>query len=344
MPRKIFALLALFCSGFTASAGAGEARHDDDRYISLALNYADPDELRRVDGQGLGASFLYGFELGPQWFLEARLTGLILERGEAGGTDFYQQDLGVDALYRFGGQAGWQPFLLAGISAIRNDVDIESQDDVGYGVGIGGGVLSPPLGNLGLRFRLEARYVRDDFLEGMTDVRAGIGVQIPLGGGADDGAEYYGRGDEDSDSDGVGDYRDQCPYSLPYVKHDSSGCMLPDQTIRMYEVTFDNGTAILTAAARAELSALVLALRGQPDLQIRIDGHTDSWGGAEENRALSVERAEAVATHLTLQGVPTQRMTVRGFGETRPVESNATEAGRERNRRIEIVLLESPRP
>lgn len=348
MLRNKFALLALLCPCLfaTASAAGVPDNKPAERYISLELNYARPDDLRRVDN-GLGASFIYGFRLNPGLFLEARVTGLILERGDVGGTDFYQQDLGVDAIYRFGNVDAWQPFVSGGLSVIRNDVDIDDEDDIGAALGVGGGVISPPLGSLGIRFRADARYVHDDYLEGMNDIRIGIGVQFPLGGGSTRAAAdpYLGAGynGDDRDSDGVPDHRDRCPYSLPYVKSDTAGCMQPNQTIRMYEVTFDNGTSILTAAARAELVDLVLALRGQPDLQIRIDGHTDSRGSQERNRELSLERAEAVATHLALQGVSTQRISVKGFGESRPVESNRTEAGRLRNRRIEIVLLESPR-
>src|SRR5690606_39185056 len=113
-----------------------------------------------------------------------RFTGLILERGSFGGTDFYQQDLGVDALYRFGADGGWQPFALLGLAAIRNDTDIDDEDGVDAGVHIGGGVTSGPLGSMGVRFRAELRYVRDEFLDGMQDYRLGIGIAVPLGGSA----------------------------------------------------------------------------------------------------------------------------------------------------------------
>lgn len=348
MLRRTFVLLALLALAAVPAATAAETGvHDDagndNRYLSLQLNYAEPDELRRVDGQGLGATLVYGFELDPRWALEARLTGLVLERGEAGGTDFYQQDLGVDAIYRFGSLTGFQPFALMGLSVIRNDVDIPALDDTGFGAHAGIGFVTGPLGDMGLRFRMIARYTHDDYLDGVQDTRIGIGIQLPLGRKSAAGsARADGTVRDDQDGDGVADYQDRCPNSLPYVTSDSSGCMQPNQTIRMYEVTFDNGTSILTSAARAELAELVMALRGQPRLRVRIDGHTDAWGNPAENRRLSMERAEAVATYLALQGIATQRLDVRGFGETRPVESNATEAGRERNRRIEIVLLPPP--
>lgn len=342
MSGKRVALFLLTGAGFFITT----AHADDERsYFAVGFNHAQMDDARGIDGDGMGATFLYGTHLGGDWFLETRVTGLILERGDAGGTDFYQQDLGVDAVYRFGGDNGWQPFALLGVSAIRNDVEDEDLDEVNAGMHAGLGVVSGPLGGMDMRFRIDVRYVNDDYLDGLQDVRAGIGIEIPLGGRAVSTPrrqEESSLASGDRDGDGVSDDLDACSNSLPYVEHDTAGCMLPDQTIRMYEVTFNNGTSILTAAAREELSPLVLALRDQPNIRVRIDGHTDSLGGSADNRRLSQERAEAVATHLALQGVPTQRITTRGFGESRPVATNSTAAGREKNRRIEIVLLAQP--
>lgn len=340
MFRKYILLLASLC--FPASDVCSAA---EDNYLAVQLNIAEPDSVRRVDGNGLGATFLYGFPIRNNFFIEARFTGLVLERDVPGETDFYQQEIGADAVYRFGDAGSWQPFVLLGLGAVRNDVDIDEDDGVTAGFHVGGGVTSGDLGDLGLKLRADVRYVHDQFIDGVQDLRIGLGIQIPLG---DDSGRTPNRAagrfneEEDRDSDGVVDYMDVCPNSLPYVRHDEKGCMEPNQTIRLYEVTFNNGTSILTSAAREELGAMVRALRGQPGLPIRINGHTDALGATEENRRLSLERAEAVATHLALQGVPTQRMDVKGYGESQPVDTNATAAGRERNRRIEIVLLEPP--
>lgn len=334
----------LVIAGMFASANAAEP---DDRYLGIQVNAVNVDSDRRVEGNGFGVTFLKGFPIRDNIFIEARLTGLVLERGIPDATDFYQQDIGADAVYwfdTFGG--GWQPFVLGGLAAIRDDTDIDEEDGFSLGVHAGGGIVSGPLGNLGLKFRADLRYVHDEFMDGMQDIRLGLGIQIPLGEKSRPSAASRSgdfktlAGGEDRDDDGVADVLDRCPNSLSYVRHDERGCMEPNQTIRLYEVTFNNGTSILTAAAREELASIVRALRGQPDLRVQINGHTDSLGDPDANQALSIERAEAVATYLALQGVPTQRLTIKGFGQTQPVESNSTAAGRERNRRIEIVLLE----
>lgn len=318
-----------------APASAAEPRAES--YLGFFLNYADTDTARRTDGSAYGASFLYAWPLTDNWQFETRFTGLVLERGGRG-TDFYQQDLGLDVAYRFGQFGAVQPFAIFGLSAIRNDVDLDELDDVSAAANAGIGLTTGPLGGHGLRFRAELRYVHDDYLEGMGDMRLGLGLEIPLAGRNGERDQRRRRADEDGD--GVPDPADHCPASLPAMRYDERGCMLPGQRIRLHDVEFDPGTAILASASRAELMRIVRALRGQPQLRVMIAGHTDSTGDPAGNLALSRDRAEAVATYFVLQGIATQRLRVRGFGETQPVASNGSEEGRARNRRIELHFLE----
>jgi OOP family OmpA-OmpF porin len=70
---------------------------------------------------------------------------------------------------------------------------------------------------------------------------------------------------------------------------------------------------------------------------VRVEGHTDWIGSEEYNQALSVRRAEAVYRYLVNRGVEPERFTVEGFGKSRPIASNDTEAGRAQNRRVELI-------
>ena len=72
---------------------------------------------------------------------------------------------------------------------------------------------------------------------------------------------------------------------------------------------------------------------------VQITGYTDSTGSAALNNSLSLQRANAVANYLRLQGVSADRIVTEGAGSRNPIASNATPAGREQNRRVEIVLL-----
>ena len=104
-------------------------------------------------------------------------------------------------------------------------------------------------------------------------------------------------------------------------------------------VRFDSGSSRLTGSSEAELGQILAALQGNPGLRIRIEGYTDSSGGADTNRRLSQQRADAVRDWLVERGIAAGRLEARGFGEDDPVASNDTAGGREQNRRVEIVGL-----
>jgi OOP family OmpA-OmpF porin len=104
-------------------------------------------------------------------------------------------------------------------------------------------------------------------------------------------------------------------------------------------VSFEFNSAELTARARETLRGVVEALRGEPGLRAEIAGHTDASGPDEYNQRLSQQRSESVQQYLVSQGIDRNRLVARGYGESRPVADNSTDAGRERNRRVEFNVL-----
>jgi outer membrane protein OmpA-like peptidoglycan-associated protein len=108
--------------------------------------------------------------------------------------------------------------------------------------------------------------------------------------------------------------------------------------VTMADILFDFGKYDLRPEARealAKLSGIVLA---HPGLKLAVEGHTDNVGGDEFNQVLSEKRAEAVRGYLIQQGLEAGTITAMGFGKTRPVASNDTPAGRQQNRRVELVV------
>ena len=104
------------------------------------------------------------------------------------------------------------------------------------------------------------------------------------------------------------------------------------------DVLFDVGQATLKPGAYNDISRLAQFLRENPGRAVRIEGHTDSTGSMTTNMILSERRAEAVASALVADGVDRGRVATAGLGPDYPVATNATAAGRQQNRRVEIVI------
>ena len=108
--------------------------------------------------------------------------------------------------------------------------------------------------------------------------------------------------------------------------------------VNMSDVLFDTGKYTLKPGAREKLSKVAGILLAYPGLNIEVDGHTDNVGGDEYNQNLSEQRAGSVRDYLVAQGVATNSITAKGFGKTQPVGTNDTAAGRQINRRVELVV------
>jgi outer membrane protein OmpA-like peptidoglycan-associated protein len=106
----------------------------------------------------------------------------------------------------------------------------------------------------------------------------------------------------------------------------------------MPDVLFENARYTLRPAARESLAKVAGILLAYPDLRLEVDGHTDSVGSDAYNQDLSEKRAGAVRDYLVQQGLPVASVTTMGFGKTQPIASNTTAAGRQQNRRVEVVV------
>ena len=108
--------------------------------------------------------------------------------------------------------------------------------------------------------------------------------------------------------------------------------------VNLSDVLFDTGSAVLKPGAREKLARVAGILLSHPELKLQVEGHTDSVGGADYNQHLSENRAESVRTYLVSQGIASNAVAMRGFGDTQPVASNDSAAGRQQNRRVELVV------
>jgi len=174
----------------------------------------------------------------------------------------------------------------------------------------------------------------------------------------------------DADGDGVADYLDKCPGTPAGVKVDATGCPLdtdgdgvPDYQDKCPDragpasnkgcpemkaeakkilneatkyINFDFNKATLKASSYPKLEQMVQILNDYPDYSLSIAGHTDSKGADNYNLRLSYERAAAARKYLLGKGIPADRIEARGYGETKPIATNATAAGQALNRRVDF--------
>ena len=113
---------------------------------------------------------------------------------------------------------------------------------------------------------------------------------------------------------------------------------LPKQ-YKLDNVYFESGKATLTASSFKELDQLVEYLTMKKTLSIEIAGHTDNVGTPEGNLKLSQDRSNAVRDYLVKKGIATSRLVPKGYGDTQPIASNDTDAGKQKNRRTEVRVI-----
>lgn len=124
------------------------------------------------------------------------------------------------------------------------------------------------------------------------------------------------------------------PAPVAYVAPEPAA---PAKKLVLEGVNFDFDKATLRPADVSDLDKNVDQLKTWGDVDIEVAGHTDSMGSDKYNMTLSRQRAEAVRNYLISKGVAANRLTAKGYGESQPVADNATEEGRFKNRRVELI-------
>jgi OOP family OmpA-OmpF porin len=156
----------------------------------------------------------------------------------------------------------------------------------------------------------------------------------------------------DSDGDGVPDFYDKCPNTPAGTKVDGSGCPLPvAKDVKIYvteadrqvvkeavrNLEFDFGKATIRQHSDESLNKLAQLMVAK-GFSLKLSGYTDNVGSVEANLKLSRNRAEAVKTYLSAQGVDQIKIQAEGYGKSNPIATNKTAKGRQQNRRVEFSL------
>lgn len=145
----------------------------------------------------------------------------------------------------------------------------------------------------------------------------------------------------DGDGDGVADNRDLCPDTPTGTRVDFTGCVAA-RPITLRGVNFKLDSAELTPASSAILDRVARTLSSHPEVTVEVGGHTDSQGDDAYNLDLSARRAATVVGYLIEHGVAADKLTSRGYGETRLIDTADTAAAHATNRRVELTRTDSP--
>ena len=235
---------------------------------------------------------------------------------------------------------------LEALAGFRHRMSDDWQLTAGLGRGF---ALSSGYGRTGLRAFASVRY-ESDFIEpppGVEPDRDKDGVMDTEDRCPEEPGPAELDGCFDRDGDTIPDIQDRCPDEKGVPKFD--GCP-PNKPVAVFEdggltlfgtISFDSGKDTLKQESFEVVDTVAKLLKEHPEItRIRVDGHTDDVGKAEANLDLSDRRAAAVVKYLaTKGGVERGRLESKGFGESQPIDSNATALGRAKNRRVEFTVL-----
>ncbi|MYL27963.1 MULTISPECIES: OmpA family protein [Halomonadaceae] len=331
---------------------------------------------QRQDSADLDSALLPGLQIGyrfqSDWSVQALYeTGELDAEQGSGETDL--DTAVIEGRRHFGSfdLAGFEPY--AGIAVGHHEFSANGSDDTETLTGIGVGVQRAVASNVFIDVGARHDFILDNSRQ---DTQVYLGVNYAFGTGGDEPAptpQQEPAKPQDSDNDGVPDSRDDCPDTPAGTPVNDAGCAIerdsdndgvtnrndqcPDtpegakvndqgchetlkESVReTLNVRFETASANVTEGSLPEIRDVAEAMREFPESTLVLEGHTDSVGNAEANRALSQRRAEAVKQVLVEEmGIAADRVSAEGYGESQPVADNDTAEGRAQNRRVESVL------
>lgn len=282
----------------------------------------------------------FGYVLNKNWTLEAVASGFSTQQSTTN-VDVDGRQYRLDALYNIDTTSLWRPYVAFGVGDQTLKIK-GSPNDRDTLVNLGAGLKHSLGGNWEFRSDIRAFNSLDreytdlainagiSYLFGAEPVKAAPVVAAPV-------AVPAPKPEVDSDGDGVFDSKDQCPDTPKQYKVDAVGCPLElTETVAVkLAVKFDTAKSIVKDEYVDDIGNLAKFMNQYANTVVTVEGHTDSQGSDAYNEKLSQQRAEAVKQVLiTKFGIAADRVTAKGYGESKPVGDNNTAAGREENRRV----------
>jgi OOP family OmpA-OmpF porin len=331
MSRITRTLMALSCTVVAGHALAAEL--DTRLYLTPSVNFTvtDSDWYHK---QGIDNDFGFGLGVGKaisqSWNLELNANYAAYNIKNSTGT-LKNTGLGLDALYIFNRNASFTPYAVVGVGGVQTRAPGISETNWAANAGVG---AMKWIKDIAVRGDVRYRYINEVGGVNPGDWVATVALMIPLGSKpvppapAPEPQPVAQPAPEPMPAPAPAPV-EQAPVERP----------APQTKIILEGTNFDFDKATLRPAGKAKLDENVKVLTTYPDINVEIAGYTDSIGTAKYNMGLSKRRAATVKKYLESKGIADSRMTSKGFGETHPVASNKTAAGRAKNRRVEILIL-----
>jgi OOP family OmpA-OmpF porin len=337
MKNKLTMAAAAACFSLTGIAFPAAAEVPITLNAGVGYWFFDRD-LRGFDVDDTSTPFVgmeYAFN--DNWAAEVLFADKNDSDLKGGGPDVDITTWQLGMLYYGGSYIGdaWRlrPYVALGAGEIK--IDADQFDTVETTVNGGVGVRWMLGKRIGLRLESRALYSVD---ESDTDILVSAGLNYYLGKVTADPVVVE---PVDSDGDGVTDDRDRCPGTPLGTRVDADGCPLAVAQVASIKLKVNFGFNSTKVEERyfSDLGELAVFLKRFSDLEVVVEGHTDSVGPEDYNQQLSQARAQAVVDTLVNQhGIDAARLEPKGYGESQPVASNDTEEGRAENRRVMATL------
>lgn len=355
----------LLCAAALALCVSSPLQAESELQLNIPYYFFDDHAVDDDVGLGIG----YGYRFNNAWGLELTYTQVDTELARST-TDMKLKHWQINGLYHFNVESALKPFLMVGIGHLEGDAGSLDDDTLASTLGVGIKYDITPR----WRFRTDARWhYADDGPSDIYAVT--LGLSYVLGGGSSrpaaaattvapapsaatatdsDGDGVPDQADRcpdtpagvqvdgsgcplDSDGDGVADVDDRCPGTRAGLRVDSQGCpvMLTETVSIDLQVHFDTASSVVKPEYYDEIRRVAEFLEQYDNTEVVIEGHSDTRGDADYNRALSQRRADAVRdTLVNRMGIDADRVRAIGYGEDRPLRHDNTAEAHEANRRV----------
>lgn len=336
------------------TAAAADAYDDTGAvYLSPLGQYTFLDK-NRISNNHAGYQVGLGYNFAPNFALEAALSNGAFHIANSGASEKLSAT-SLDMLYKFLPVTSmFRPYIIGGAGGMTDNIGRKSDNNTAWFAEAGAGIiigLGDQTGSTRVQFRTEAKY-RYEFMKytqyvpnDPKDVIVGVGFQFLFGAPTPQPPPPP----PPPPPPVVRELPPPPPPPPPApVCHAPAGfqvdadCRIIEQKVVVRAVDFEFNSTNLTFPAQQTLDEVASALVKQNELQVEIQGYTDSVGSVSYNLNLSQKRAESVRGYLVSKGVSGSTLRAKGYGKADPIASNSTTEGRAQNRRVDFVVSNAP--